>query len=69
MKYFVIDMPSQLDLFDPTKSHLTFVYETADPQHKLGLDPFFYIHSEDELDEKIELLDRDHATLEEAIRL
>ena len=69
MKYFVIDLPNQLDMFDPAKSHLTFVYESADPKHTLELDSFFYINSEDELDEKIELLDRDKATLEEAIRL
>lgn len=69
MRYFVIDLPNQLDMYDPAKSHLTFVYESADPKHTLGLDPFFYIGGEDELDEKIELLDRDHATLEEAIRL
>ena len=69
MKYLVIDLPDQLHLYDSTKNHLTFVYENADPKHTLGLDSFFYINSEDELDEKIELLDRDQATLEEARRL
>lgn len=69
MRYFVIDLPNQLDMYDPSKSKLTFVYENADPKRSLGLDSFFYINSEDELDDKIDLLDRDQATLEEAIRL
>ena len=69
MKYFVIDLPDQLHLYDATKNHLTFVYETADPKHTLCLDPFFYVNGEDEIDEKIELLDCDQATLEEARRL
>ena len=45
MRYFVIDLSNQLDMYDSTKNHLTFVYENADPTHSLGLDSFFYINS------------------------
>lgn len=69
MKYRVLDLPDQLDLYDGDKAFITFVYETADPKHSLGLNSFFYVNSEDEVDEKMELLERDSATLEEAIRL
>ena len=69
MKYFVIDLSNQLDMYDSTKNQVTFVYQNADPKRTLGIHPFFYVTSEEELDEKIELLSQDSATLEEAIRL
>ena len=69
MKYYVVDFSSQLSLYDSEKTRLTFVFESADPKHELGLHPFFYVNSEEELEEKIELLDTDRATLEEALRL
>lgn len=69
MNYRVLDLPNQLELYDGDKSFVTFVYETADPKRTLGIDSFFYVNSEDEIDEKINLLDADSSTLEEVIRL
>jgi len=69
MKYRVIDLSDQLDMYDGDKSFITFVYSKADPMRTLCIDPFFYVNSEDELDEKMALLEGDSATLEEAIRL
>jgi hypothetical protein len=69
MKYRVVDFSNQLYLYDNDRSCLTFVYEGADPTHSLGLDPFFYVNTEEELDDKIDLLEHDRSTLEEACRL
>lgn len=69
MKYRVIDLSDQLHLHDGNPEFITFVYSNADPMRALCIDPFFYVNSEDELDEKMALLESDSATLEEAIRL
>jgi len=38
---------------------ITFLYHDADPQHTLLSNKFLYIHSVDELNEKIALLESD----------
>ena len=39
--------------------YITFMYHHADPKHELLPDKFLYIHSDAELQEKIELLKQD----------
>lgn len=69
MKYRVIDLPDQLDMHDGNRDFVTFVYRSADPTRSLELNEFFYVNDEDELNDKIALLDADKQTLEEVQRL
>lgn len=41
------------------QGYITFVYHHADPNHELLADKFLYIHSDEELKEKLHLLNVD----------
>ncbi len=48
---------------------IVFVYESVDPFHELGLDPFLYVHSAAELQEKVTLLEADPIVRDEVLCL
>lgn len=49
--------------------YITFVYDHVDPNQDLGLNNFFYVGSDKELSEKIDLINSSIAVAEEVIRL
>lgn len=42
-----------------SEGYVTFVFDHADPDRELGLRKFLYVSSDDELEEKIQLLRAD----------
>ncbi len=38
------------------QGYLTFIYHHADPKHELLNDKFMYVHDDEELNEKLQLL-------------
>ena len=54
-----IDEVSDLLSASQAQGYVTFIYHHADPEHSLLRDKFLYVHSDDELAEKIELLKKD----------
>lgn len=70
MMYRLLTSLEHLDSSDVRDStFVTFVLSNADPKRTLKLHEFFYVNSEEEFEEKIELLKADPDALSEAIRL
>jgi hypothetical protein len=64
MKVIAISNPHGIrSLLNESQSqgYITFIYHHADPKHELLADKFLYIHSDEELCEKLHLLKIDVA--------
>lgn len=51
----------------PSKQGVTFVLQSLDPKRTLQLNPFLYVHSENELLEKLALLHSDKELQQELL--
>jgi hypothetical protein len=71
MKIVVISNPSSpATSFARAKAfgYITFIYHHADPNHTLSPHKFTYVHTDEELKEKIQLLKYDVTVQEEILR-
>lgn len=71
MKIVAISNPEVAsDSFTKAKAfgYITFIYHHADPAHTLSPHKFAYVHTDQELKEKIELLTVDVTAREEILR-
>ena len=62
MKIAVISTPTEAAaVLERTRGqgYITFMYHHADPKHELLPDKFLYVHSDEELKEKVTLLKED----------
>lgn len=59
---------SDLLVTSQQQGYLTFIYHHADPEHVLLRDKFLYVHDDDELVEKLKLLQLDF-TVQDLIRV
>jgi hypothetical protein len=50
------------------EGYVTFIFEHADPAHALSSHKFSYVRSDEELEEKINLLKADPSVVEEVAR-
>jgi len=71
MKVVVISNPSSpATAFARARAfgYITFIYEHADPDHVLSPNKFTYVNDDEELKEKLHLLQLDPSVQEEIIR-
>lgn len=54
--------------FAKALGYITFIYHHADPKHTLSPHKFTYVHTDEELQEKIQLLAQDVTIQEEVLR-
>ena len=63
MKIGIVNSAEQL--LEPSHADITFIYSEVDPYNELSLNPFLYVHSKAELDEKIALIKKWPEIIEE----
>lgn len=71
MKIVAISNPDMAEASWLTALHhgyITFIYHHADPAHLLSTNKFIYVSTDEELQEKINLVKLDHTVQEEILR-
>ena len=69
MKFMVISNPAEAEqrVFEAKQqNYVPFIFHHADPEHLLSDNKFVYVGSEEELAEKIRLVEADISVLSEA---